>query len=399
MLGGQRSHKLELLLGGLETSVTEFGRSIDETKVDGFEVLSGGVVHHRLSQDKRSLLNSNNGSLKHDPVLIDLTVVNKSTHGCDGLLSQISLSLARCLITSLSNAVNLLVKFGTVEVTLLTGTGDGGGDTGRMPRSDTGDLTQTTVGLTGKTGDSPTGGDTGVTFTLGNSQNIHVFILAEDRVDGDFLLEERLGEGDLLGGVLSSVDLDLHDVGLLDAKVELLNLSVGNDTDDGAELGDTFQVSLNVGTSVLVFLSVTSVGLALGSEPVLVATTLEFITQVLSENSGQGSQTARGLNISDNSNNNHGRSLNDGNGIDDFTLVHESSGTVDSTYNVGHTGLVSTESGKVAGFGGVIVFGEGADLSKVLLGTLLGEESQVTTTGGFELSVRPVLNKLIFVTL
>ena len=66
---------------------------------------------------------------------------------------------------------------------------------------------------------------------------------------------------------------------------------------------------------------------------------------------------------------------------------------------MGHTGLVSTESGKVAGFGGVIVFGEGADLSKVLLGTFLGEESQVTTTGGFELSVRPVLNKLIFVTL
>ena len=362
--------------------------SIDELEVDGFQRLLGAVLQQRLSENQRSLLNTNNGTLKHEPVLVDLSVVDESSHGGDTLGGKICLGLATGLILLLSDAVNLLVKLGTVEVSVLTSTGNSGGNTGRVPRSDTSNLSETTVGLTGKTGDSPTGGDTFVSLTLGNSDNINVLVLGEDRVDSDFLLEKGLGKINL-GGSISSIDLDLHDVGLLQSEVELLNLGVSDNTNNSAELLDALQLGFNVLGSILVLLGVLGVSLFLGVVPVLVASALEFFTQVLSENSGESAKTVGGLDVSDNTNNDHGRGLNDGNGVDDFLLVHEGTSTVNSTDDVGHTGLVSTESGKVRSFLG-IVLGEGSDATSMALGTLLGQESQVTTARSFELSVRPV---------
>jgi hypothetical protein len=69
--------------------------------------------------------------------------------------------------------------------------------------------------------------------------------------------------------------------------------------------------------------------------------------------------------------------------------VHKGTGTVDSTDNVRHTGLVSTEGGEVGSISG-LVLGVGSDLTRVLLGSLLGEETQVTLSGCFKFSVRPV---------
>jgi hypothetical protein len=50
------------------------------------------------------------------------------------------------------------------------------------------------MGLSGQAGDTPTSHDTFETLTLGNSDNINLFILGEDRVDTDFLLKEGLGK-------------------------------------------------------------------------------------------------------------------------------------------------------------------------------------------------------------
>ena len=58
-----------------------------------------------------------------------------------------------------ANTVNLLVELGTMMVSLLTGTGNRELDTGRMPSSDTSNLTKTLVSLTGEFTRVPTRSD------------------------------------------------------------------------------------------------------------------------------------------------------------------------------------------------------------------------------------------------
>lgn len=99
-------------------------------------------------------------------------------------------------------------------VTALTGTGNGPLDVGRMPGTDTSDLTETLVSLARKLLGTPTGGDTLETVTLGDSDDIDHLVLLEDAVDGHLLLEETVAEVDLVGDG-ATVDLDLHEVGLL----------------------------------------------------------------------------------------------------------------------------------------------------------------------------------------
>jgi hypothetical protein len=111
---------------------------------------------------------------------------------------------------------------------------------------------------------------------------------------------------------------------------------------------------------------------------------------MLGEHSGKSAETKRGLDVSDNPNGNHRGSLNDGNSIDDLTLVHEGTGTVDTTDNVGHTGLVTTEGGEVGSLS-LLVLGKRSDVTGMLLGTLLGQETQGTLSWSFEFTVRPVI--------
>jgi len=68
--------------------------------------------------------------------------------------------------------------------------------------------------------------------------------------------------------------------------------------------------------------------------------------------------------------------------------VHDSSWTIDATDDVGHAGLVGAEGGEVAGSGGIIVLGEGADATMVMLSPLLWEETQISIAGSFEFTVR-----------
>mmetsp|Transcript_58207 Transcript_58207/g.142311 ORF Transcript_58207/g.142311 Transcript_58207/m.142311 type:complete len:321 (-) Transcript_58207:66-1028(-) len=312
--------------------------------------------------------------------------MDEPTHGGDALLGKVGLRLATGLVVLLTETVDLLVEFGTVMVAVLTGTCDRGRDAGGVPRTDTGDLSQTTVSLTRQPCDTPTGGNTLVPTTLRDTDDVDVLVLGEDGVDGDFLLEEGLGEVDLGGGV-SAVDLDLHDVCLLDAQVQLLDLRVGDDPDDGTELLDTFEFGIDVLSSVLsVLLGVLGEGLLLGAVPVLVQTTLELFTQVLCEDGGKCPHASGSFDVSDDTDDDHGRGLDDRNSVDDFTLVHEGTGTVDRTDDVCHTGLVSTEGGEVRCLTG-LVLGEGTDTAEMALGTLLRQETQVTTTGSFEFTV------------
>jgi len=133
LLGSQRTKELGLLLCGLESSVTKLGAGIDELEVDGLEMLPGRMLHDRLTKDQRTLLDTDNGTLDHDPILADHTIVDESTHGGDALFSQISLGLTTSIVSLLTNTVNLLVHLSTMEITVLTSAGYSVGNTGRMP--------------------------------------------------------------------------------------------------------------------------------------------------------------------------------------------------------------------------------------------------------------------------
>ena len=89
---------------------------------------------------------------------------------------------------------------------------------------------------------SPTCGNTLVTFTLGNSNDVDDLVLLKQRSNLESLLKVRFGKFDLVGDA-SSVDLDLHEVGLLLRKTSLGELSVGEDSNDSAVLLDTLDFS------------------------------------------------------------------------------------------------------------------------------------------------------------
>jgi hypothetical protein len=135
------------------------------------------------------------------------------------------------------------------------------------------------VGLTRQATNTPTVSDTLVTVTLGDSDSVDEFVGSEDRGDGDFLLEQGVTPVNLLCNILATVDLDFEEVGLLLAELDLLDLSVCQNTDDGAVLLDTSELSLSgllalLGTSSS---SVVGESFLLGRVPVLVEAALDLV--------------------------------------------------------------------------------------------------------------------------
>ena len=124
------------------------------------------------------------------------------------------------------------------------------------------------MGLSGKLLGTPSSGNTFVTVTLGNGDNVDDLVLLEDAGDLNLLLEVGSCEFDLVGDG-STVDLDLHEVGLLLLEAGLGELGVGEDSNDGTVLLDSLHLSGNGLTVVLrELLGVSGEGLLLGSVPV-----------------------------------------------------------------------------------------------------------------------------------
>jgi hypothetical protein len=258
---------------------------------------------------------------------------------------------------------------------------------GRVPSTDTSNLTVATVSLAGQLANAETTNDTVVTLTLGGTDHIDTLVLAEDLIDRDGLLEKLDCIVDLLGNVLTTVDLDLHEVSLTLTKRDLVDLGVSEHTDDGALLLDLLKAGSHVGVKVL-GLGVLGESLSLGVVPVLVETTTALVRKVLSPDSGDAAKTKRSLLVTDNTDNDHRRSLEDGNSLKDLLLVEElAKRTVDITNNVGHTSLVAHESGQMAGLGSIILR-ESVDLTTVVVSTLAGTETKRTVTGSLKLTVR-----------
>lgn len=218
----------------------------------------------------------------------------------DLLLGNVELGGGVALVVTLANTEDLVVARCTVVVTHLTSTGNSPLDVVGVPGTNTGDLTQTLVSLTGQLGGTPTAGDTLETVTLSDSNDVDHLVLLEDAVDLDGLLEEVAGEVNLVGNG-TTVDLDLHKVGLLLLEGSLADLGVGEDTDDSAVLLDALELAGDGGAVVLsVLLGVLGEGLLLALVPVLVEATLNLVAQVLSPDGSERAETTGSLDVSDN---------------------------------------------------------------------------------------------------
>ena len=208
------------------------------------------------------------------------------------------------------------------------------------------------------------------------------------------LLEKLVAEVDLVRDS-ATVDLDLKNMGLLLADLNLRDLGVRDDTDDLAMLLDLRQLLLRVLRLVRLLLGVLCEGLlVLGLVPVLVEPSAELVGQMLSPDGGQGTKTTRSLDIPDNSDNHHRGSLNDGDSLDGLLLVLLGAGLVDITSDVRHTSLVAHEGGKVARLGSIIA-GELPDAALVVGATLARKEAKRTMARAFELTVGHCLPWLI----
>jgi len=370
--------------------MTILGGSINELDVKGLMVRSLGGGHNRLTKSDSSLARTTNTSLDHEPVLVDFTVMRESTNRGDGFLSQISLSGAVIGITLLTHAHDSLVDLGTVMVTLLTGTGQSETASRRMPGTNTSDLSETTMRLAGKSGNTPTGDNTLGSVTTSGTADVQSLAQRKHTVHVEVLLEEVLGEVNLVGD-RTSIDLDLAKVSHLLSQLNLADLGMGKHTHHTTVFLDTVKLEVDVLSLFGVLLGVLGESLSLGAVPVLVESALDLIGQMLGPDGGQGAKTMGGLNISDNTDHSHGGSLQDGNSLDTVLLVdHLGTRTLDLTHNVGHTSLVTDEGSKGRRSGGVKVLGERTHAASVVSGTLLGKVLQGSMAGCFELTVRHV---------
>jgi len=323
--------------------VTHLGGSIDELELDLLECSTIRGRNDGLTEGKNTLLGTNAVTLEHKEVITNDTVVGETTHGSDALLGEIELGGTIAILAN-TNTIDLLVKIGTVEVTLLTSTSNSPLNVSRVPSTNTSNLTVTTVSFTRKLTDAETTNDTHVTLTLGGTENIDTLILGEDLINRDGLLKEADCVVKLLLNVLTTIDLDLHKVSLTLTKRNLVDLSVSKNTDDAAVLLELLDVSLHVGLKVL-GLGVLGESLPLAGIPVLVEATFALIGQVLSPDSANGVKTSGSLLVTNNTNNDHRRSLKDGNSLKDLLLVKKlAKRTINITNNVSHTSLVTHES-------------------------------------------------------
>jgi len=387
------AHKLSFLFDGLESTVTELGGGINGFKIDFLQIFSFVVGQQRLSQQDWSLSDAHARSLDHDEIVLNFTVVREASDWINRFLGQISLGgtvvkvgLAVLGFVTSAQSVDLFVDLNSVVVTFLTASGNGVGNSRWMPRTNTGDLSETSMRFSGKFLGAPSAGYTLSSVTLSDTDAVGVVVVGEDFVDWDLLFEETLGEVDLGSGV-ATVDLELDDVSFLLLEWDEFHLGVGNKSDNLAVLFDLVDCSFLARFSFGPFLLVLSESQFLGFSPVLVESPFSFIRNVLGPDGLESSKASWGLDVTDDTNSDHWWAIDDGDWLDDFFLVKLVALSSDFSDDVGHTGFVTDETGQVGGFGFVILW-VGLESAEMSSGSLSWEESFGTVSWGLKFSVR-----------
>ena len=345
-----------LFLKRLEATVAKLARCIDKLEVNLLRGAAACVGAAGLAELERALLAARGLALDHQKVRLDLTIVRKATHGGNGLGRCVVLSLgvvrdhlAVLRVVAYADAVNLLVHLRAVVVAVLTGTRHRVAHTAGVPGANTGDLAQTLVRLARELLSAPAVGYALKAVALGDANDINHFVLIENVLDGNVLLEELLGEINLVSHA-AAVDLNLHNVSLLQAQVELVSLRVGNDAHNMAVLGNARKA---IGHGLLTVvrlgrLGVLGKGLLLGAHVVFVETALGSLANVRSPHGGERAEATRGLGVANHANDAHGRRLDNSDGLHNLLLVALGTCTVHLAHNVSHACLVAHKGSKVA---------------------------------------------------
>ncbi len=359
-LRGEWSEDLVLLSGGLETTVTVLGGSVDKFDIELLSLPGLDSGEDGLSEGDGSLAGTHDTTLDENVVLVDLTVVGEATKRSDVLGDGVSLSGGVVVSASDdtgSNSVDFLVHLSSGVIAELTASGDRPLDGSGMPGTDTGNLTETSMRLTVQSRDTESLDDTACSLTAGNTDSVDALGLLEDLSDADLLLEFVLGPVDLLVNG-TTVDLDFEHVCLVLAECKLADLSGADDTDDSSVLLDSLEitgvVSLGVGVLVLA-VDILGESLLLGLHPVLVESALHVVVHVLGPDGGECAHTTGSLNVTDESDDLHGWALDNGASVNDILLDDLLTLTAFLVLDdVSHASLVAHEGGKVDGLGGVV---------------------------------------------
>jgi len=333
---------------------------IDELNLELFCLPRLGAREKSLADGDWSLASSHDSTLDEEIIFIDATVMREATNGSNVLVDSISFAhgvVGDTVDSTSSNSVDLLVDLSSGMVTLLTTTGDRPLDGGRMPGTDTSDFTETSMSLTVKTGASESLDGSNHTLTAGNTNSVNNFVHVENITDLDLLLELVVSEVNLIGNG-STVNLDLKDVGLALAEAELTDLGGRKNTHNSAVFLDASHIAMDrvlVFGIKLVLFGVLGESLLLGVHPVLVHAALDSLVEVGGPDGRECAEATGGLNVADKTNNLHWWAFKDGASVHDILLDHLLTFTTLLVLNdVGHTGLVANEGGKVARAGSVI---------------------------------------------
>lgn len=393
VLWGKRSEELVFLLEGLEFTVTNLWRGIDEFDFHLLESSIGSLREDWFSKDDGSLSGSNNASLNHDEVVVDFAVVWETTKRSDILFNGVSFSSSVVLNTSVSTStysVDLFVLFSSVVITELTSSSDSPLNGSWMPSTDTTNLSETSVSLSWHSSNTESLDNTSSTFTSGNTNSINHLVVIEDFTDGNFIFEFAKSPINLLSNS-ATVNLDFNEVSLSLSEVELIELSWGKNSNNLTVLLDSLKISLDWFLALLILLPSLGIlweGLLLWLAPVLVESSLNLVGDVLSPDSSESSETSWGFDVTNKTNNFHCWGLNDGNWLNDISLddlLTFSLFVVSG--NVSHTSLVTNEGSEV-NWSLYVISWERSDSTSVVSCSSSWQEGEWAWSWAFVLSVR-----------
>jgi len=162
---------------------------------------------------------------------------------------------------------------------------------------------------------------------------------------------------------------------------------VDEQSDDGAFVSNSFQIGVDgVLLVTLVLEGVLGEGLSLAAIPIFIEAPLAFFRDVLGPDSGQRSESLRSIDVSDNSDGDHGWCFKDSDGLDHFLLVKFRSRLFNLSNDVSATGLVAHESGQMWLLR-VVILGKALDFSFASVCPLFWQKTERTTSWCFKFSV------------